>query len=290
MNRKEFLKIFAFGGMSLLTTSVFGKSINYRISKLKKNIGFNHIPNLKEELNNIIIHKANTRNKADFGWLKVNHTFSFANYYNPDRMSFGAIRVLNDDIISGGKGFSTHPHDNMEIITIPLDGALKHEDNMGNHGVIRKNEIQVMSAGTGITHSEFNANNTKEAKVLQIWLYPDKKNVKPRYQQMSLNTDKKLNQLYQILSPNKHDQGVWIHQNAWFSLGHFNTKNKIKYRLNDNTNGVYIFILEGDVEIQGNKLNKRDGIGIWNVNEIELSTAKNSELLLMEIPMNSKIQ
>ena len=165
-----------------------------------------------------IIHKAETRGHANHGWLNTHHTFSFANYYNPERVHFGALRVLNDDWIAGGEGFGKHPHDNMEIITIPLKGAVEHQDSMGNKGVINAGEIQVMSAGTGIFHSEYNANKDKELELLQIWVFSDKKNVTPRYQQMSLADLQKPNELYQILSPDYEGTGVWIHQQAWFQL------------------------------------------------------------------------
>ena len=177
--------------------------------------------NKKNTISISVIHRANTRNSADFGWLKVNHTFSFANYYNPERMSFGALRVLNDDVIAPGKGFDTHPHKNMEIITIPLEGKLRHKDDMGNEGIISDTDIQVMSAGKGVYHSEFNADKNKEVKVLQIWLHPNKTYVEPRYQQMCLNDIYIKNDFFQILSPEKNDQGVWIHQNSWFFIGDF---------------------------------------------------------------------
>ncbi len=234
---------------------------------------------------NTIIHKADSRGIANHGWLIAKHSFSFADYYNPERMNFGVLRVLNDDIIAGGKGFGTHPHDNMEIITIPLKGALKHKDNMGNGTVIKEGDIQVMSAGTGIMHSEYNANNDMEVNLLQIWLIPNKKNVKPRYGQTSFKNIEKKNEFYQILSPSKNEQGVWIHQNAWFYLGEFDKLEKCHYNLNDKSNGVYIFIIEGAADIAGFDLNKRDGIGIWDSENIEINTKPNTKILLMELPM-----
>jgi len=237
-------------------------------------------------MKNTIIHRSETRNHADFGWLKVNHTFSFANYYNPERMNFGVLRVLNDDIIAGDKGFDMHFHDNMEIITIPLSGSLKHEDDMGNKGIISKGEIQVMSAGTGINHSEFNSDKVNDVNVLQIWVYTNKLNVEPRYQKKSLKELEKSNELFQILSPNKNNRGVWIYQNAWFSMGNFNKKIKTNYKLNEENNGVYIFIIEGTVNINNNQLSKRDGIGLWNIKNVEINAEMDSEILIMEIPMN----
>lgn len=234
---------------------------------------------------NFVIHKADSRGSADHGWLKVNHTFSFANYHNPQRMNFGVLRVLNDDTIAGGKGFGTHPHDNMEIITIPLEGDLEHKDNMGNGTIIKNGDIQVMSAGTGITHSEFNANLKKDVKLLQIWLFPNKRNVKPRYDQLSLQSIKKDDQFYQILSPNSKDDGVWIHQNAWFSLGEFSHEKNINYELKSTKNGLYAFIIEGKATIKNHLLSKRDGLGIWDIKNIDINVYKGTKVLLMEVPM-----
>ncbi len=233
-----------------------------------------------------VLHKANTRGSQDHGWLKVNHTFSFANYHNQERMHFGALRVLNDDTIAGGKGFGTHPHDNMEIITIPLEGDLAHKDNMGNGAVIRKGDVQVMSAGTGITHSESNSNADDPVKVLQIWLFPNMRDVTPRYDQISLDSIACKNEFYQILSPNENDQGVWIHQNAWFSMADFDKDKKLDYKLNSNSNGVYFFMIEGQALVETELLDKRDGFGIWDIENIKISASKGSKILLMEIPMS----
>jgi redox-sensitive bicupin YhaK (pirin superfamily) len=253
--------------------------------RLRENIGFNHVPNKEIKTMNTVLHKANTRGSADHGWLKVNHTFSFANYHNPERMHFGVLRVLNDDSFSGGKGFSTHPHDNMEIITIPLQGDLEHKDNMGNGTIIKSGDVQVMSAGTGITHSEFNASQEFDVKVLQIWLFPNKKNVTPRYDQQAIRDFEVQNEFSQILSPNVADQGVWIHQNAWFSVGAFSEQKSTEYTLNAKNNGVYAFIIEGEATIEGQKLEKRDGFGIWDTASISITVEKDSRILLMEVPM-----
>ena len=204
-----------------------------------------------------IIHKAETRGHANHGWLNTHHTFSFANYYNPERVHFGALRVLNDDWIAGGEGFGKHPHDNMEIITIPLKGTVEHQDSMGNKGVINAGEIQVMSAGTGIFHSEYNANKDKELELLQIWVFSDKKNVTPRYQQMSLADLQKPNELYQILSPNPDDAGVWIHQQAWFRLGDLSAGKSVNYKLHKEESGVYVFVIEGEASIAEKTLKRR---------------------------------
>ena len=232
-----------------------------------------------------ILHKSETRGHANHGWLNTYHTFSFANYYNPQRVHFGTLRVLNDDVIAPGEGFGKHPHDNMEIITIPLYGDLEHKDSMGNHGVISAGEIQVMSAGTGLFHSEFNKNKDKEVSLLQIWVFPNKKNVTPRYDQITLADIKKADELYQILSPDPNDQGVWIYQNAWFHLGDLCEGWKGEYKLKDKKNGVYFFVIEGTVTIAGQKLNRRDGLGVSETEMIEIKTDSKTKLLVMEIPM-----
>lgn len=232
-----------------------------------------------------IIHKAATRGNANHGWLNAHHSFSFANYHNPERMNFGVLRVLNDDIIQAGMGFGTHPHDNMEIITIPLEGDLEHRDSMGNTAVVREGEIQVMSAGTGVTHSEYNKNQDKDLKLLQIWLFPRERNLTPRYDQISLRDNEKTNEFYQVLSPNKDDQGVWINQDAWFHIGNFTQGNTDTYTIKKEGNGVYAFIIEGEVEINGEKLARRDAMGIWDTDTFEVKATADARVLLMEVPM-----
>jgi redox-sensitive bicupin YhaK (pirin superfamily) len=235
---------------------------------------------------NIIYHPEDSRGSADHGWLKAKHTFSFASYYNPERIHFGMLRVLNDDLIAAGVGFPTHPHDNMEIITIPLKGAIAHKDSMGNSSVIHKGEIQVMSAGTGIQHSEYNFSDSEILQLLQIWIFPNKKNVEPRYQQLSINQEA-TNQLQQILSPHSEDTGVWIHQNAWFHIGKFNTPQTIDYSIKKEGNGVYVFVIEGGVLIENQELSERDGLGISKTNQFSIEIiSEQTEILLMEIPMN----
>ena len=236
-------------------------------------------------MENTIIHKANTRGHADHGWLNAYHSFSFASWYNPERVQFGALRVLNDDTIAAGMGFGTHPHDNMEIITIPLEGDLAHKDSMGNTETIKSGDIQVMSAGTGVKHSEFNPNADQRTKLLQIWVYPNKQNVEPRYQQITLNPEDRKNKLQQILSPNADDSGVWIHQDAWFHLGKFDKGVSATYDFKKEGNGVYAFILSGTITINGQELETRDGFGIWNTNSLEIKATSDAEFLLMEIPM-----
>lgn len=233
-----------------------------------------------------IIHKANTRGHANHGWLDSYHSFSFAGYYNPERMRFGVLRVLNDDQVAPGRGFATHRHDNMEIISIPLEGDLEHKDSMGNVTVIREGDIQVMSAGTGVSHSEYNKNQDKEVKFLQIWIFPREKNVEPRYDQISLRDLALKNTLYQVLSPSPEDQGVWIHQDAWFYMGEFDAGNQATYPLKNKSNGLYVFVLEGEFQIAGEILGKRDGMGIRDADEIEIIAQTNSSILLMEVPMS----
>lgn len=236
---------------------------------------------------NQLIHKAATRGHADHGWLRTNHTFSFTDYYNPERVHFGALRVLNDDYIAGGMGFGTHPHDNMEIITIPLEGDLEHKDSMGNGTVIKHGDVQVMSAGTGITHSEYNHNKTKPVQLLQIWVFPNKRNVTPRYGQITLDVNQRHNKLQQILSPNSDDEGVWIHQDAWFHIGRFDQNFETTYTWKKQGNGVYVFVIKGDITVNGTALNERDGSGIWNTDTMTIqANSANAELLIMEVPMH----
>lgn len=235
---------------------------------------------------NTIIHKSADRGHADHGWLNARHSFSFANYQDKTKMNFGVIRVLNDDIVAAGKGFGTHPHDNMEIITIPLLGDLAHKDSMGNEAIIKEGDIQVMSAGTGVQHSEFNPNEDKSVNLLQIWLIPKERNVTPRYQQISILDLEKKNELFQILSPNELDEGVWIHQDAWFSMGMLESGTNLTYNIKEQGNGVYAFVIEGAVTIAGKYLSKRDAVGVWDTVSIEICAIADSKMLLMDIPMN----
>ncbi|TAI48179.1 pirin family protein [Flagellimonas allohymeniacidonis] len=252
-----------------------------------KQIGFNHIRTMETKTATTVLHKADTRGKANHGWLNSHHSFSFANYYNPDRMNFGVLRVLNDDVVSAGMGFGTHPHNNMEIISIPLEGDLEHKDSMGTSAIIKQGDVQVMSAGTGIMHSEYNANKDKEVKFLQIWVMPNKQGVTPRYDQITLDLDDRKNTLQQILSPNKDDAGIWIHQNAWFNMTSLEQGKSLYYKLNDaKNNGVYAFVIDGNVTINGQQLEKRDGFGLWDIENLDITADSDTELLLMEVPMN----
>ena len=234
-----------------------------------------------------IIHKSEDRGHADHGWLNARHSFSFANYYDPQKVHFGALRVLNDDVIAPGGGFPKHPHDNMEIITIPLSGSLAHRDSMGNSSVIKTGEIQVMSAGSGIFHSEYNFSEKEELNLFQIWLFPKVKNVEPRYDQIALHPIATDNQFYQILSPDKNDQGVWVYQDAWFNMGSFDKGIKATYGLHSSSNGIYLMVIKGSIKIGDDTLKERDAIGISDLGHLEITTLSDSQLLLMEIPMQA---
>lgn len=287
MKRKEFLRTSFLAGAASLSLPMFSKSESAQSTydKLMDQVGFNHLPNQDVSNDNTVLHRAATRGHANHGWLDTHHTFSFANYRNPQRMNFGVLRVLNDDIIGPGKGFGMHPHDNMEIISIPIEGALEHKDSMGNTAIINEGEIQVMSAGTGIYHSEFNKLNDRKAKFLQIWLFPNKRGVRPRYDQIKLENIQKKNTFNQILSPLADDQGVWIHQNAWFYLGDFEKTTKHQHKIKLPGNGVYAFIIKGKASIAGQDLDERDGFGIWNVRNFDVEAMAGSRVLLMDVPM-----
>ncbi len=289
MDRKDFLKKGLLGTGMFVASASLGNTMKNEIDEIEplEPIGYKHLPNTDPKIkDNSVIHKADSRGKADQGWLVSNHTFSFANYHNLERMHFGVLRVLNDDKVEAGRGFGTHPHDNMEIISIPLEGDLEHKDSMGNSATIKSGDIQVMSAGTGIMHSEFNKNNDSLVKFLQIWVYPNKRNVTPRYDQITLDKTKGQNQFQQILSPNADDEGVWIHQDAWFHLGNFENNIETNYQIKKKGNGVYIFILKGSAEIEGQKVETRDGFGVWDIADLNIkSTSENTEILLMEVPM-----
>jgi redox-sensitive bicupin YhaK (pirin superfamily) len=234
----------------------------------------------------IIVHRANERGHADHGWLNSHHSFSFAGFYDPEKVNFGVLRVLNDDVVAAGMGFGTHPHDNMEIISIPLQGELAHRDNMGNTAVIKQGDIQVMSAGTGIQHSEYNNSKGEEVRFLQIWIIPNQRNVTPRYDQISLDPEQRKNKLEQVLSPNPEDSSVWIHQDAWFYMGRFDKDVQARHTINRVENGVYAFVLNGAFDVSGQTLNKRDAIGIYNTDTLQITALTNdAEILLMDIPM-----
>lgn len=232
------------------------------------------------------VHKAGSRGHANHGWLKTWHTFSFANYYNPNRMNFGALRVLNDDSIQAGMGFGTHPHDNMEIITIVLEGELEHRDSMGNGSVITPGEVQVMSAGTGIQHSEFNHSESQDLSLLQIWVFPDKQEVEPRYGQARF-ADEEMNGKWRVVvSPDGAENSLWIHQQSWFSIGAFAKGSVVELKFNKPGNGWYIFVISGSAKIGEETLHARDGIGIEGEdNLLAIAIEEDSKLLAMEVPL-----
>ena len=232
------------------------------------------------------IHKANTRGFFDYGWLKTYHTFSFSSYHNPERINFGKLRVLNDDTIEGGQGFGTHPHNDMEIVTIPLEGALAHKDSTGSEGVIYPDEIQVMSAGTGIRHSEFNHLSDGTTKLLQIWVFPDKKGHNPRYDQKFFDAEERKNKLQFIVTPEKKDDNLWLNQDTYFALTDLEKDKLINYKIHTSGNGAYLFIIEGNISVGNETLLNRDGIGIWNTDEFTVTSKEKSQLLFIEVPMD----
>jgi len=231
-----------------------------------------------------IVHKSTERGHANHGWLDSHHSFSFAHFYDPDKVHFGALRVLNDDIVQGGMGFGTHPHDNMEIISIPLSGDLEHKDSMGNTGVIRQNDVQIMSAGTGIQHSEYNKNKDKLVNFLQVWVFPKKKNITPHYDQKTFKPEDRVNKLQEVVSP--EGEGVHINQDAWFHLANLEKGKNLDYKLHDPNHGVYAFVIEGDVTVSDQDLNKRDALGVWETDNVSIAAKSNSEILLIEVPMS----
>lgn len=233
----------------------------------------------------ITLHRAKDRGHANHGWLEANHSFSFAGWFQPDRINFGALRVLNDDRIAAGAGFPKHAHDNMEIITIPLSGVLEHEDSMGNKAQIAAGEVQVMSAGRGVTHSEYNALSDEELRLFQIWIFPNKRDVQPRYDELKLNLTDRENKLQQILSPFPDDDGVWIHQDAWMHMSRLIKGNELNYKINKEGNGVYLMVINGEVILNGNLLGNRDAIGIEDVDSFSIQSVEDSDLLLIEVPM-----
>jgi hypothetical protein len=231
--------------------------------------------------------KSDSRGGADHGWLKAKHSFSFANYYDPERVHFGALRVLNDDIVAPSEGFGKHPHDNMEIITIPIKGELRHEDSMGNSSVITAGEIQVMSAGKGVFHSEMNNSTQSDVQLLQIWIFPNEKGVTPRYDQKRLNPESVKNQLLNVIQPKGENNpgAIWIHQKAWFYLGEFDTDRVENYRSKSIDNGIYIFVIEGEVKVQNYLLSKRDALAVVNADELRMEITNGTNILVMEVPL-----
>ncbi len=232
------------------------------------------------------VHKAESRGHADHGWLNSFHTFSFANYHNPKRVHFGLLRVLNDDIVQPGEGFGTHPHDNMEIISIPLKGALAHKDSTGSEHVINTGDVQIMSAGSGLYHSEYNASKKEPVNFLQIWIFPKERDIEPRYEQKTYDASGRKNNFQLVVSPQKMSDALWINQDAYFSLANLEKGKNINYNVKLKGNGIYVFVLEGSVTAANEKLNKRDAAGIEGTDSIDITAEENSELLVIEVPMN----
>lgn len=231
-----------------------------------------------------LLHIGDRRGHVSFGWLDSHHSFSFGNYYDPEKVSFGMLRVLNDDIIEGGSGFGSHPHDNMEIISIPIKGAIEHKDSTGTHTIIRENDVQIMSAGTGIKHSEYNHYKDRETNFLQIWIIPKEKNIEPHYDQKTFRPEDRVNKLQTVIAPDE-SQTCRINQDAWLSLGNLEAGNSTTYRIRKAGNGVYIFVIDGNVSIKGIPLYKRDAMGIWDIDAVEIAAGTNAEILLIDVPM-----
>ncbi|MCO4793488.1 MAG: pirin family protein [Bacteriovoracaceae bacterium] len=232
-----------------------------------------------------VIHKSETRGSADHGWLKANHTFSFAHYFDAERMGFGALRVINDDLIAPSQGFPTHPHNNMEIITIPLSGCLAHKDTMGNTQVIKSGEVQVMSAGSGLAHSEFNGSSTEEINLLQIWVLPKEQNVNPRYDQKEFQIEDRINQFQLLVSPDERGNSLKVNQDIFFSQAKLEKGKLLEYKLYNDKNGIYIFLIEGEVEVLNERMNRRDGLGVSGIEKFKIEALEESSVLIMEVPM-----
>ena len=288
MDRKNFLKQSLLGIAAASTAPLIASGADDRHAPQHltghDGLGYNHIPNKEEKTMKSVLHRADTRGHANHGWLDSHHTFSFANYQNPERVHFGVLRVLNDDIVHPAMGFGTHPHDNMEIISIPLEGSLEHKDSMGNRFVIRKNDVQIMSAGTGITHSEYNESKDGNVNFLQIWLFPKVRNIQPRYGQITYDPKDRQNKWQVVVSP-EDDGSVWINQDAWFNLADLDQGKSLSYSPRKAGNGLYIFVLSGNVKVNGQDLGRRDGYGLWDTESIVVSADSDAQLLLMDVPM-----
>lgn len=232
-----------------------------------------------------IIHRSESRGRAEHGWLHSRHSFSFADYYNPERMGFGKLRVLNDDVVEAGMGFGTHPHDNMEIVSIPLSGSLRHQDSMGHVQQIRAGEIQVMSAGTGLTHSEYNGSDTGQVNFLQIWVMPKLHNVEPRYDQMAFDSEGRQNQFQVVVSPDGNKGSLVINQEAWFALADMDADRSVDYISHQNNHGVYLFVIDGRVEVGGEILSNRDAMGVSHGPSLEIKAQTSVRILAIEVPM-----
>lgn len=279
MKRSKFLKSLIAGATAVTVPAAL---LSERESRIEQ-VGFEHLPEDKNKVMNYIIHRAETRGHANHGWLDSHHTFSFAGYRNPERMNFGVLRVLNDDIIQGGTGFGTHPHQNMEIVSIPLKGALEHKDSTGRHKVIETGDVQIMSAGKGIYHSEYNNLKDQATAFLQIWVFPKKENIEPRYDQKTFKAIERNNKWQNVVAPN-NDNALFINQDAWFYLADLEKGKSLTYTKQDKNNLLYLFVIEGGISINDENLKRRDAIGVYDGDlKIEGLESK-SNLLLMELP------
>jgi len=305
MKRKDFLRraLLGLGVASTVPSALLASSENSSSTPVApeeaaavptgfEQVGFEHLPHTNNEqgtmeqiMGSFVLHKADTRGFADHGWLRARHTFSFANYYHPERVHFGALRVLNDDEIAGGRGFGMHPHDNMEIVTIPLTGDLEHKDSMGNSAIIRQGDVQIMSAGTGVRHSEWNPRDSWTT-LLQIWIFPDKKNIQPRYDQKTFGVEGRRNKYQTVVSP-RHEGAMWINQDAYISLARLDSGKSLPYALHTPVkNGVYLFLISGSLQVGTQTLEKRDAIGIWEMPTIPIKAlSDDTEFVILEIPM-----
>jgi quercetin 2,3-dioxygenase len=232
-----------------------------------------------------ILFKATERGKADYGWLKANYYFSFAQYHNPQKVHFGALRVLNDDVVAGGGGFPTHPHDNMEIVTIPHTGALAHKDSTGGEGIIKAGDVQIMTAGSGVEHSEFNSSKTNEVNLFQLWVFPKERNITPRYDQRTFDVAERGNKWQTVVSPIESDNALWINQDAKFSLANLSKNNTLNYTNAFAGNGVFLVVIKGSVTVNDVVLNNRDALGIYETNNFDIVASEDAELLAVEVPM-----
>lgn len=272
MNRRQLIRNLILGVATF--RSSYAQALNYLTKRVENKM-------------QTVIHRADERGAANHGWLKSKHSFSFASWYNPERMGFGQLRVINDDQVAPAQGFGTHPHQNMEIISIPLSGSLKHKDSEGNEVIIKHGEVQLMSAGTGVAHSEYNASDTEDVNFLQIWVLPEKMNIKPRYDQKQFEKSERQNKWQTVVSPmDKEGTGVKINQQAWFSLVDLDKAKDITYKPHNKKNGVYFFLLEGELSAAGENLNKRDALGVINASEISLTAKSDAKVLAMEVPMS----
>ena len=283
MKRLDFVKKSLLGLVALPATTALAAKVKNTFAKTQ--VGFEHLPQTgKDSTMKTTLHTSDSRGLANHGWLESRHTFSFANYYNQDRVHFGALRVLNDDIVDGGMGFGTHPHENMEIISIPLSGDLEHKDSTGRHKVIRQNDVQIMSAGRGIMQSEYYHNKEKDVNFLKIWVFTKDRNIAPRYEQKTYLAEDRVNAFQTVVAPDD-EAAVWINQDAWFSLGTLKAGFETTYKLHQQGSGVYAFVIEGDAEVAGQSLSRRDGLTVEDATELKIKAGSDTEILLMEVPM-----